>query len=292
MQTRPPDSRPGRTNWLVLAIPRLLLHADAMRIADLPSALDAVATLAPAGSELALFLDYDGTLTPIVDHPDAAHLSEAMRATLRALAVRTPVVLVSGREREEVSRLVGLDQLGAVGSHGFDIRGPAGSALRHEVATDALPLLDRAETELRARLETIPGALLERKRFGIAAHYRMADAAGAEQIRAAIRTVAAATKGLRLSQGKMVLELRPDIDWDKGRAVLWLLEKLGWEKRRPIHIGDDATDETVFQALAERGVGIVVAAASEESRDTAASFRLRDADEVREFLDRVTARDE
>ncbi|MFP6665603.1 MAG: trehalose-phosphatase [Deltaproteobacteria bacterium] len=263
-----------------------------MQIADLPSALDAVATLAPAGSELALFLDYDGTLTPIVDRPDAAHLSEAMRATLRALAVRTPVVLVSGREREEVSRLVGLDQLGAVGSHGFDIRGPAGSALRHEVATDALPLLDRAETELRARLKTIPGALLERKRFGIAAHYRMADAAGAEQIRAAIRTVAAATKGLRLSQGKMVLELRPDVDWDKGRAVLWLLEKLGWEKRRPIHIGDDATDETVFQALAERGVGIVVAAASEESRDTAASFRLRDPDEVREFLDRVTARDE
>lgn len=263
----------------------------AMRIADLPSALDSIETLAPADSALALFLDYDGTLTPIVERPEDARLSDAMRASLRALAARTPVVLVSGRDREEVSRLVGLKELASVGSHGFDIRGPAGSALRFEAASDALPLLDRAEQELRERLATVSGAIIERKRFGIAAHYRLADAEGAERIRKITTEVAKSTEGLRLGHGKMVLELRPDVDWDKGRAVLWLLERLGWEKRRPIHIGDDVTDETVFEALAERGAGIVVGAAGSATRDTAASFRLRDPDEVHEFLDLLAARD-
>lgn len=257
---------------------------------NLPSALDAFDEIVPTGSELALFLDYDGTLTPIVDRPENATLSDSMRATLQKLGTRIPIVLVSGREREEVVALVGLDGPGFVGSHGFDIRGPQGSALRHEVGADALPALDRAEQLLRDKTRGVEGALVERKRFGLAAHYRLASEQGRARIEAAVRHAHDEAAGLRLAEGKKVLELRPDIDWDKGRAVLWLLEKLHWERRLPIHIGDDLTDETVFTALHRRGTGILVADGPEAERETAAQYRLADPDEVQVFLERIAQR--
>lgn len=254
---------------------------------DLPHALEAFEEIVPPASELALFLDYDGTLTPIVDRPEDAQLSEAMRATLVRLGAQTPIILVSGRERSEVADLIGFDGPGFVGSHGFDIRGPQGSAVRHEVGTDALPALDRAERLLREELADVDGALVERKRFGLAAHYRLASEAGRTQIEAAVHRAQAETEGLRLAGGKMVLELRPDLDWDKGRAVLWLLETLHWERRLPIHIGDDLTDETVFAALHERGTGILVADSADAERETAARYRLENPEEVRLFLGRI-----
>ena len=214
-----------------------------------------------------------------------------MREILRNLAQRTPVTLVSGRERSEVARLVGLEDLGTVGSHGFDLRGPAGSALRHEVATESLPLLDVAEKTLQDRFQDWPGILVERKRFGIAVHYRLAAAEEAREVYQQVAALGAETDGLRICEGKMVIELRPDIDWDKGKAVLYLLEKLGWERRHPIHIGDDMTDETVFQALKERGIGIYVGESLDEDRETSASFRLKDPNEVGLFLQKITQPD-
>ena len=75
----------------------------------------------------------------------------------------------------------------------------------------------------------------------------------------------------------------PAIDWDKGKAALWLLENLGLKhgKVRPIYIGDDRTDEDAFRALEQRGVGILV---SEEPRATAANYSLKDPSEVERFL--------
>ena len=262
-----------------------------VRISQLPSALAAFDKIAPPEADLALFLDYDGTLTPIVDRPEDARLSDEMRETVRNLAQRTPVTLVSGRERSEVARLVGLEDLGTVGSHGFDLRGPAGSALRHEVATESLPLLDIAEKTLQERFQDLEGVIVERKRFGLAVHYRLAAPADVPDVCATVATLGEETDGLCVCHGKMVIELRPDVDWDKGKAVLYLLEKLGWERRHPIHIGDDLTDESVFQSLAERGIGIYVGEDTVEDRETSAGFRLRNPDEVRTFLKRITARD-
>src|SRR6266542_634681 len=98
----------------------------------------------------------------------------------------------------------------------------------------------------------------------------------------------ASAKSLRKIDGKKVYELLPNIDWDKGKAVLWLLEKLGLEhpNTRPIYIGDDRTDEDAFRALEQRGVGILV---SEEPRVTAASYSLRDPSEVERFLSELIA---
>ncbi len=99
--------------------------------------------------------------------------------------------------------------------------------------------------------------------------------------------------GLRRTGGKQVLELRPDLPWDKGRAVLWLLEALGLdgEDTVPLYLGDDETDEDAFAALVRRGRGHgILVGAPAPGRGTAARYGLRDPDEVRAFLERLTAR--
>jgi trehalose 6-phosphate phosphatase len=255
---------------------------------SLPSALDALdAILARSPDRTAVvFLDYDGTLTPIVPRPEDAVLAERTRAQVRRLARCCPVTIVSGRDREVVECLVGLPELGYVGSHGFDIAGPAGSGIRREVAVELLPELDRAEAALRAAVAGIAGALVERKRFTIAAHFRLVAESDAPAVERAVDAVLARHPGLRKAGGKKVFELRPALDWDKGRAVLWLLDALDAGGAVPIHVGDDLTDETVFEALRGRGVGVVVGAGA---RPTEATHALADPAEVAVFVERLAA---
>ena len=247
----------------------------------IPSALEHVQEIARSGDRLAVFLDYDGTLTPIVSHPEDAWLSDSMRQTLRSLAARLPVAILSGRDLDDVRGRVHVDGIVYAGSHGFDIAGAGG--LRRELGAAYLPVLDAAETELREALDEIPGAQLERKHFSVAAHYRNVNEDDAFRVALAVDAVAGRHRELRRIDGKKVYELLPDIDWNKGKAVLWLLEALGLEREnvRPIYIGDDNTDEDAFRALKERGVGILV---SERSQPTAASYSLRDPPEVERFL--------
>ncbi len=134
------------------------------------SALQHVQEIAGRSGKVAVFLDYDGTLTPIVSQPEDALLPDSMRQTLQALAAQAPVAILSGRDLDDVRRRVNLDGIVYAGSHGFDIAGPRG--LRRQVATEFLPKLDIAEKELHEALDGIPGARVERKHFSIAVHYR------------------------------------------------------------------------------------------------------------------------
>ena len=247
----------------------------------IPSALEHVQEIAGDSGRLAVFLDYDGTLTPIVSHPEDAWLTDSMRQTLRKLAGCVPVAILSGRDLDDVRGRVHVDGIVYAGSHGFDIAGAGG--LRRQLGAAYLSVLDTAETELREALDDILGAQLERKHFSVAAHYRNVNENDAFGVALAVDTVAARHHELRRIDGKKVYELLPDIDWDKGKAVLWLLETLGLKREnvRPIYIGDDSTDEDAFRALKERGVGILV---SDESQPTSATYSLKNPSEVERFL--------
>ena len=252
----------------------------------IPSALEHVQDIAGGNRQVALFLDYDGTLTPIVSHPEKALLPDSMRQALQSLVMHVPVATLSGRDLDDVRQRVNIDAIVYAGSHGFDIAGPRG--LRKEIATEFLSKLDVIEKELGKQLAEIAGAHVERKRFSIAAHYRNVNESDTPKVERAVSEVAARHRELRKMDGKKVYELLPDIDWDKGKAVLWLLETLGLEraKVRPIYIGDDRTDEDAFRALGQRGVGILV---SEQPRPTSASYSLKDPTEVERFLRELVA---
>ena len=247
----------------------------------IPSALEHVQKIAQSGERVAVFLDYDGTLTPIVSHPENAWLSESMRQTLRSLAAHVPVAILSGRDLDDVRGRVHVDGIVYAGSHGFDIAGAGG--LHRELGAPYLSVLDAAEAELREALDEIPGAQLERKHFSVAAHYRNVDENDVSRVALAVEAVAATHRELRRIDGKKVYELLPDIDWNKGKAVLWLLETLQLERGNafPIFVGDDRTDEDAFCALEKRGIGILV---SERPQVTAASYWLKNPDEVECFL--------
>lgn len=231
----------------------------------------------------AVFLDYDGTLTPIVERPDLAVLGETVRATIRRLAALCPVAVVSGRDLDDVARHVGLDELVYAGSHGFDIRGPS---LRTQIGLEYLNELGSAEAELKARLSGVEGVLVERKRFAIAVHTRRAAPADKPAVAEAVRNVADDHAQLRVTGGKEIHELRPNLPWDKGRAVLALLDALGLAGAEtvPLYVGDDETDEDAFRALAGRGIGVRV---MDPPSATAADWSLKDPAEAALFLERL-----
>lgn len=231
-----------------------------------------------------VFLDYDGTLTPIVQDHTRALLSEEMRAAVADLARRCAVVIVSGRDLERVRALVKLDSVFYAGSHGFEIAGPRGADERLEKGVEFLDELDRAERGLRSGLAGVAGHSVERKKFSIAVHFRRVAAEEIGSVRPIVERVLGEHPGLRLGHGKKVFEVRPDIEWNKGCAVLWILERLGRDHARvmPIYIGDDLTDEDAFQALAGRGV--CVAVRYDEMRQTAADCAVDDTQDVRRVL--------
>ncbi|MBB3263571.1 trehalose 6-phosphate phosphatase [Azospirillum sp. OGB3] len=254
-----------------------------------PSALvrfDAFAAMLGARRP-AVFLDYDGTLTPIVERPDLAVLDDPVRAVIRRLAGLCPVAVVSGRDLEDVARHVGIGDLIYAGSHGFDIRGPG---LRTQIGEEYLGDLDAAEAELLRRLDGVEGALVERKRFAIAIHTRRVAPDRKVSVGDAVRDVAGAFPALRVTGGKEIHELRPNVPWDKGKAVLSLLDTLGLagQETLPLYLGDDETDEDAFRALAGRGegrgVGIRV---MDPPAPSAAAWSLKDPAEAGAFLDRL-----
>src|SRR5437588_765198 len=270
----------------------------ARQIGDLPHALGESDALARrfAGKRPAVFLDYDGTLTPIRERPEDAVISDSMREAVRRLAARVPVVVVSGRDRKVVQRLMGLDNLIVAGDHGFDIWSPTGGAIQRAEGASFAGLMREVEAKLRAELANIPGALVEPKKRSLAVHFRLVP----QEQRSRVKEIVDAAMGehpeLKVMPGKMVFEIQPRLDWDKGKAVLYLLKALDLDRDDvvSVYLGDDITDEDAFQALAGRGIGILVGSAGDPEtagRITAAHYVLNTMGEVEQFLNRLAALD-
>ena len=276
-------------------------HADGMnresgghrRSSTPPHALGDARSLVArlAGKRLAVFLDYDGTLTPIVDRPEDAIISDRMREVVRGLARRCTVCVVSGRDRVVVQRLMGVDDLVVAGSHGFDIWSPEGGAIEREEGAGFTDLLGRVTDTLRQGVASVHGALVEPKKSSVAVHYRLVDERQRPRIKELVDSLLAVNpQALKITPGKMVYEIQPNLDWDKGKAVLYLLEALGLDRDDvlPLYVGDDITDEDAFRALAGRGIGILVADPADPEvagRTTAAEYLLRNIEEVENLLD-------
>jgi trehalose 6-phosphate phosphatase len=229
-----------------------------------------------------LYLDYDGTLTPIVEDHTQAHLSEQMKETLLAISRKMPIAIVSGRDTAFIQHQVGLDRLYYAGSHGFEIKGPNNYYFVTEKGQQLLPQLDQAEKDFHEMLQPIEGVKIERKKYAIAIHFRQVAENDLAKLQHLVDNALKTLTKLKLSGGKKIMEISPDIDWHKGKAVEVLSRHIGNNGMADsaLYIGDDVTDENAFKSLTD-GIGIVV---GNRADCTFADYRLNDVDEVRAFL--------
>ncbi|CAN1264848.1 Probable trehalose-phosphate phosphatase E [Linum perenne] len=176
------------------------------------------------GKIIVMFLDYDGTLSPIVNNPDEAFMSEKMRDTVRRLAQRFKTSIVSGRCVDKVRTFVKLPELYYAGSHGLDIEGP-GDVYQH--APEFLKLMTAVFNDLTKKTQSIPGCRVENNKISVSTHYRCVEDGNEENVKGLVDSVLNEHHDeLRLVNGKKVFEIRPKIDWNKGNAVEFLLQSL------------------------------------------------------------------
>ncbi len=244
------------------------------RMSELPDGLAAFDAV--GARHLAVFFDFDGTLSEIVDNPDSARLAEGAADALTWLTAQCAVAVLSGRDLADVRARIGLPGIWYAGSHGFELTGPDGAHHQNAQAAASLPALGQAAAELRDQLGEIAGVVVERKRFGVAVHYRNAARDRVAQVIAAVRAAGRRAE-LAVTTGREVIELRPNVDWDKGKTLRWLLGQVdgaGPDRLLPVYLGDDITDEDAFDAVRDDGVPIVVRHSDDGDRATAARYAL------------------
>jgi len=244
-------------------------------------------------SHILLLADYDGTLTPIVSRPEEALLSSKVAGKLRALADKPAfrVGIISGRSLSDVKALVGLEAIYYAGNHGLEIEGP-GLRFIHPAAETARVELKELAQHLSARLRGIGGVIIEDKGLSLSVHYRLVkneDEKVAADIFKQITSPSLEAGKIRITSGKKVWEVRPPIDWHKGRAVETITREistlLGAEPGLTIYLGDDTTDEDAFRIIHRpQGWSIFVGEVNPLSN---ADYYLKSTSEVDTFLFRL-----
>ena len=246
---------------------------------------DSLLKRATAAGRTVVFLDYDGTLVPIGPQPGDAVLSQSARALLAA-ASRHPRIslhIVSGRSMTDIRRLVGLENVGYAADHGFEID-LGRAAWRHPAAGEVRPLLRDVGRRLRRALADVEGTIVEDKGVTLSVHYRGMKGLRVDTLKNIVGGIVRARGRLRVHSGKKVLEIGPDVPWNKGRAAAKMLEMLACPASSPVvYIGDDRTDEDAFRALAPAAFTILVG----RGRTSRARYVLDDPDAVLSFLGRL-----
>ena len=222
-----------------------------------------------------LLFDFDGTLSEIVDDPGTALLRPGNARMLDILS-RNPgytVGVISGRALDDVSDRVGLPNLIYGGNHGMEIKGLDFRYLHPDVSA-AVRGLSEIATDLKAALAGIPGALVEDKSLTLTVHFRQTPAhhhVNVQSIVGAAIEEPVANGKYRVSSAKAAIEIKPAVDWHKGRA-LDLIRSRMCPEALPIFVGDDRTDEDAFKAAQDAGgFGIFVGPAE---NPTLALYRL------------------
>ena len=241
-----------------------------------------------ANKHVVLFLDYDGTLIPIVETPNRARIPKQVKQLLKALSAsrRCTLSVISGRGLKDIKKKVGLRGIIYSGNHGLEIQGPN---IRFEapVASGYRTILQKIKRELRQRLSHIKGILLEDKGLCLALHYRLTDNKEVPFVGEIFYEVALPylrSGKIKTKIGKKVFEVMPATEWGKGQAALWLLSKQKSHLRDkpilPMYVGDDVTDEDAFKALKKKALTIFVG----NPKKSHAKYYLKNAKEATKFL--------
>jgi trehalose-phosphatase len=227
-----------------------------------------------------LMLDYDGTLTPIQARPEEAKLSKEMRGLLSKLGEKMHLAIISGRSLEEIKELVKIKKIFYAGNHGLEIEGGEEKFV-YPQALETIPIIKGISEQLKKAL--IKGIQVEDKKFAVSFHYRGVNSSDVKKAKSFFNRVVSLwikEKTIGVSKGKKILELRPT-DWDKGKALGWIWDRLGKELF-PIYIGDDLTDEDAFATLGDKGISILV---TRRKKRSFAKYYLRKVEEVEKFLE-------
>ncbi|KAL0702105.1 hypothetical protein Bca4012_058227 [Brassica carinata] len=242
-------------------------------IVQFPSALNKFDEIVNAakGKQIVMFLDYDGTLSPIVEDPDKAYITHEMREVVKNVALNFPTAIVTGRSIDKVRGFVKLDEIYYAGSHGMDIEGPtneyaygeSNQGVLFQPAREFVPMIEKLFKILEEKTKWIPGAMVENNKFCLSVHFRRVDEKRWTALAEQVKSVLIDFPQLKLTQG-----------FEKSEDVV------------PVYIGDDRTDEDAFKVLRERGQGFGILV-SKVPKETNASYSLQDPSQVNEFLRRL-----
>lgn len=239
-----------------------------------------------------LLIDYDGTLVPIAARPELAKVSVKTKKLLTRLRDNPffTLSIISGRSLKEIRRLVGIRGVIYAGNHGLELKGPKLKFVNKKALLYRRHLR-RIHKALQGELAAIKGVFIEDKGLSLSIHFRLANKKDIKKLNGILDRQLkpwVIKKKLKVTFGKMVYELRPYVNWDKGRMVRWLLgqTKTFKSKTLAICIGDDYTDEDMFRAIGTKGITICVGRQNPLSK---ARFYLRNTTEVKTFLGRLAS---
>jgi trehalose 6-phosphate phosphatase len=244
-----------------------------------------------AAKHVLFMIDYDGTLTPIAERPELATLSEDTRQLLQRL-VHLPhftIGVISGRALADLKEKVKISGIIYAGNHGFEIEGP-GWKFISPIADEVRPLFRILRQVLSLTLGKVKGVLIEDKGLSLSVHYRQVEDEKITTVEKMVERAVQkpASRGLiRVTPGKKVYEVKPAINWNKGKAIRLLMKKYGKGGRHsgllPIYLGDDLTDEDGFEVINKYGNGIAIYV-GEARIDSLANYYLRSPQEVSQFM--------
>lgn len=238
-------------------------------------------------NRLFLFFDFDGTLVPIQNDPYSCLLDEEIKTYLKKIVKKDTcnAGILTGRSLKDIRKRVNIRGLFYAGNHGLEITGPQLKFIHPEVKP-LLKVIKKAKETLQKSISHLQGVFIEDKGISFTVHFRMADRKDRRLVKSILdkTLIREFDNGiLKVLKGKKILEVAPNIDWNKGKAVQYMLRLYNKDKFLPLYIGDDLTDETVFSAL--KGCGITVRVGY--SKKTDAEYYIKSQREIHKFFKKM-----